>query len=92
MRKWWFVNVRVKWFVNVRSRDAPVTSAVLEEKANHLAGLFGNTEFIATNGWLCGWKSRQGIKFKKLHGEKKDADNDSGEGRCFLLLNTDSSS
>ena len=24
-----------KWFVDARARDAPVTSAVLEEKANH---------------------------------------------------------
>ena len=70
-----------KWFVDVRSRDALVTSAGLEEKANHLVGLLGNMEFIATNGWLCRWKSRHGIKFKKLHvhGEKTAADIDSAE-------------
>ena len=75
-----------KWFVDVRSRDAPVTSAVLEEKANHLAGVLGNTEFIATNGWLCRWKLRHGIKFKKLHGEKKDADIDSAEQWSSTVL------
>ena len=64
------------WFVDVRAKDAPVTSAVLEEKANHLAGLLGKPDFKATNGWLCRWKSRHGIKFKKTHGEKKDADVD----------------
>ena len=63
-----------KWFVDARARDAPVTSAVLEEKANHLAPLLGNRDFKATNGWMCRWKSRNGIKFKKAHGEKKDAD------------------
>ena len=26
-----------------------------------------------TNGWLCRWKARHGIKFKKCHGEKGDA-------------------
>ena len=62
-----------KWFVDVRARDAPVTSAVLEEKANHLAALLGNRDFKATNGWLCRWKSRNGIMFKKAHGKKKDA-------------------
>ena len=65
-----------KWFVNARPRDAPVTSAMLEEKANHLATLLGNRDFKATNGWLCRWKSRNkinGIKFKKAHGGKKDA-------------------
>ena len=25
-------------------------------------------------GWLCRWKTKHGIKFKKAHGEKKDAD------------------
>ena len=33
-----------KWFVDARARDAPVTSAVLEEKANHLAALLGNRD------------------------------------------------
>ena len=68
-----------KWFVDARARDAPVTSAVLEEKATHLAGLLGKPEFKATNGWLCRWKSRHGIKFKKAHGEKKDADVDAAD-------------
>ena len=63
-----------KWFVDARARDAPVTSAVLEEKANHLAALLGNRDFKAMNGWLCRWKSCNGIKFKKERGEKKDAD------------------
>ena len=36
------------WFVDARARDAPDTSAVLEEKANHLAGLLGKPEFKAS--------------------------------------------
>ena len=63
-----------KWFVDARARDAPVTSAVLEEKANHLAALLGNQDFKAANGWVCRWKSCNRIKFKKARGEKKDAD------------------
>ena len=69
-----------------RARDAPVTSAVLEEKANHLAGLLGKPEFKATNGWLCRWKSRHGIKFKKAHGEKKDADVDAADQWSSTVL------
>ena len=34
-----------KWLVAARARDAPVTSAVLEEKANDLAALLGNQDF-----------------------------------------------
>ena len=63
-----------KWFVDARARDAPVTSAMLEEKANHLAAVLRNRDFKATNGWLYRWILRNGIKFKKAHGEKKDAD------------------
>ena len=65
-----------KYFVDVRLIDV---NAVLEEKANHLVGLLGNMEFIATNGWMCRWISSHGIKFKKLNGKKKDADTDSAE-------------
>ena len=68
-----------------RARDAPDTSAVLEEKANHLAGLLGKPEFKATNGWLSRWKSRHGIKFKKAHGEK-DADVDAADQWLSTVL------
>ena len=61
------------WFVDARARDAPITSAILEEKANYFASML-KKEFKTTNGWLCRWKSRHGIKFKKAHGEKKDTD------------------
>ena len=62
------------WFVDARARDAPITSAVLEEKANHFGVLLNKPEFRSTNGRLCRWKTRHGIKFKKAHGERKDAD------------------
>ena len=58
-------------------RSAPVTSAMLEEKAN-LAALLGNWDFKATNGQPCRWKSRNGIKVKKAHREK-DADINAAE-------------
>ena len=60
-------------FVDARSRDPPITNTVLEEKATHFATLLNKQDFKATNGWLCRWKARNGIKFKKSHGEKKDA-------------------
>ena len=44
------------------------------EKANSLAEGLGLTDFKATVGWLERWKERNGIKFKKQHGEKQDAD------------------
>ena len=50
------------WFVDARARDAPITSAILEEKANHFASVL-EKDFKSTNGWLCRWKTRHGIKF-----------------------------
>ena len=67
------------WFVDARARDAPVTSAVLEEKATHFATVLHKSDFKVTNGWLCRWKARHGIKFKKCHGEKMDADVDAAD-------------
>ena len=40
------------WFVDARSQDAPITSAVLEEKATHFATLLNKQDLKATNGWL----------------------------------------
>ena len=67
------------WFIDVRVRDAPVTSAVLEEKATHFASVLDKPDLKVTNGWLCRWKTRHGIKFKKCHGEKMDADLDAAD-------------
>ena len=54
------------WFVDARSRDAPITSAVVEEKATHFATLLNKQDFKVTNGWLCRWKARNGIKFQEV--------------------------
>ena len=34
----------------------------------------GLNDFKRTNGWLERWKMRNGIQFKRQHGEKQDAD------------------
>ena len=64
----------LSWFTDARARDVNVTTSILEEKANQLAEQLGNPDFKATNGWICRWKNRHGIKYKKQHGEKSDAD------------------
>ena len=40
------------WFVDARARDTPITSTILEEKANHFTSVL-EKDFKATNGWLC---------------------------------------
>ena len=64
----------LRWFSQARSRQVPVSGPLLMEKANSLAEGLGVMEFKATVGWLERWKERNGIKFKKQHGEKQDAD------------------
>ncbi|XP_061175614.1 tigger transposable element-derived protein 6-like [Saccostrea echinata] len=67
-----------EWFTKARSKDLPVSSAVLTEKAEDLAARM-NIEFTATNGWLSRWKQRNNISYKKMHGEKKDANTDAAD-------------
>lgn len=62
------------WFKDARARDIPITGPLLEEKARDLATHLDVPDFNPSNGWLCRWKTRNSISFKRLHGEKKDAD------------------
>ena len=52
-------------------------------RANHYVDSGGEglnkTDFNVSNGWLCRWKTRNGIKYNKAHGEKIDADHESAE-------------
>ncbi|KAK3091960.1 hypothetical protein FSP39_024021 [Pinctada imbricata] len=63
-----------QWFTEARSRDIPLSGPILTEKAADLAKHLNMPDFSATNGWLERWKSRNNIGFKRMHGEKKDAD------------------
>jgi hypothetical protein len=58
---------------DARSRDAPITTAILEEKARQFATALDKPNFHVTTGWLCRWKARHGIKYKRAHGEPSDA-------------------
>ena len=83
------------WFTDARARNAPMTTAILEEKARQFAAGLEKPNFQVTTGWLCRWKARHGIKYKRAHGEKNDADVESAEAwastvLCDLLRNFDS--
>lgn len=62
------------WFSNSRGHDVPLSGPVLQEKAQELAQKLNKPDFRATNGWFCRWKSCTGVVYKRIHGEKKDAD------------------
>ena len=72
------------WFTDARSRDAPITTAILEEKARQFATALDKPNFHVTTGWLCRWKARHGIKYKRAHGEKNDADVESADDAGYV--------
>ena len=66
------------WFTNARARDTPATTAILEKATQFAAGV-EKPNFQVTTGWLCQWKARHGIKYKRAHGEKNNTDVESTE-------------
>ncbi|KAL3842406.1 hypothetical protein ACJMK2_020441 [Sinanodonta woodiana] len=62
----------LQWFAQARSRHIPINGPLLLEKADQLANGSGLHDFKATKGWLERWKMRNGIQFKRQHGEKQD--------------------
>lgn len=64
------------WFKNARLKKIPISRGILSEKAEHFAQMMGVENFTPSNGWLTRWKQRNNIVFRKLHGEKQNADFD----------------
>lgn len=64
----------LQWFAEKRACNVPISGLLLNQKAEDLARQLNITDFKATNGWLCRWKERNQISFKKIHGEASDAD------------------
>ncbi|XP_059585398.1 tigger transposable element-derived protein 3 isoform X2 [Alligator mississippiensis] len=61
------------WFQQALARGERLSGPVLKAKAQELAVRLGRA-FEATDGWLCRWKTRHNIVFKRPHGERPDAD------------------
>ena len=74
------------WFVEARNRGLPCSGPLLRAKAEDLAKSLGKTDFVASDGWLSRWKVRHGIVYKRMHGEKQDADFDGAEDWTSRVL------
>ena len=68
-----------EWFKHARARDIPLSGPILAEKAKDLAKHLNYDDFNPSVGWLARWKQRNNIAFKRMHGEKKDADTGAAE-------------
>jgi len=78
--------VLMRWFAQAKSRQLPINRPLLMETATQLAEGLDIQDFKATVGWLERWKERNNIKFKKLHGEKQDADDFGAERSVMEVL------
>ena len=64
----------MQWFQEATSHNLPISGPILEEKAKKLATALEKPDFRVTNGWMWRWKARNGIVYKRYHGESQSAD------------------
>lgn len=63
------------WFSQERRKGTPISGPILKEKAIILhKKLEVGSEFKASEGWIDRWKTRHGIRFISICGEKLSAD------------------
>uniref|UniRef100_A0A1B6BY84 HTH CENPB-type domain-containing protein n=1 Tax=Clastoptera arizonana TaxID=38151 RepID=A0A1B6BY84_9HEMI len=63
------------WFSQERRKGTPISGPIIKEKAIILhKKLEVGSEFKASEGWIDRWKTRHGIRFISICGEKLSAD------------------
>lgn len=63
------------WFCQERRKGTPISGPILKEKAIVLhKKLEAESEFAASEGWIDRWKTRHGVRFVSISGEKLSAD------------------
>ncbi|KAH6944273.1 hypothetical protein HPB50_002532 [Hyalomma asiaticum] len=62
------------WLKGVLAKYLPVSGDMLKEKAQLFALKMGIEYFKFTDGWLCSFKKRHGILFKKVSSESGAVD------------------
>lgn len=63
-----------KWFRQARDKKIALSGPLVTAKAAEFAQQLGKTNFKASNGWLDGFKKRNGISFKTVCGESGGVD------------------
>lgn len=64
----------LKWFKQARDKAIPLSGPLVQAKAEEFSACLGKSDFKASNGWLQGFKERNGITFKSLCGESGSVD------------------
>jgi hypothetical protein len=63
-----------KWFVQARSSNLPVSGPIFQAMAQTFANLLNEPNFVASDGWIAGFKARHGLTFKSVCGESSAVD------------------
>jgi centromere protein B len=69
-------SVRLAWYQQARASGIPIDGNILCEKAKKIADRMQADNFSASNGWICRFKDRHGLVYKKLTGESTAVDTD----------------
>ncbi|KAF2899297.1 hypothetical protein ILUMI_06877 [Ignelater luminosus] len=63
------------WFCQERRKGTPISGPIIKEKAIALhKKVEAGSEFAASEGWIDRWKTRHGVRFVSISGEKLSAD------------------
>lgn len=63
----------LQWFYEARTLKVPINDLILSQKAEDIARELNINNFKVTNGWMCRWKKRNQISFKRNHVKIYDA-------------------
>ena len=64
----------VAWMHEARAANMSLSGTLLKIKAKHFAEKVGESDFVASNGWLHRFRKRHGIVYRKINGEAKSVD------------------
>lgn len=59
----------LQWFYEAQTLKVPINDLILGQKAEDIALELNINNFKVTNGWMCRWKKRNQISFKRNHVE-----------------------
>lgn len=64
----------VQWMKEVLSKNIPIDGPLIRGKAEQFAKLLKLDKFKPSNGWIEGFKKRNGLSFKQICGEENAVD------------------
>ena len=64
----------VTWMRQARAANMSLSGTLIKIKAKKYSEDVGEHEFIPSNGWLCRFRKRHGIVYRKINGESKSVD------------------